>query len=54
MCVQDFIARANGLAGPYAMHTFAFFGAATIVVVALKLVNAFLSLFILSGTNVSN
>jgi hypothetical protein len=53
MCAT-FLGRVSELAGPYALQVLAFFGAATLVVCSLKFLNAFLSLFILSGTNVSS
>jgi hypothetical protein len=49
-----FLSRMNEFAGPSFLQTFVFFGAATIVVWVLKFLNAFLSLFILRGTNVSS
>jgi 17beta-estradiol 17-dehydrogenase / very-long-chain 3-oxoacyl-CoA reductase len=48
MSLPDLAVR---LIGPYALHALTFFGAATVVVCSLKFLNAFLSLFILSGTN---
>lgn len=46
------IARLDAIAGPYALHVLAFFGAFTIVVGLLKFSTAFLSLFVLSGASV--
>lgn len=52
MSTQDIVARLDAVAGPYALHVLAFFGAFTIVVGLLKLSTAFLSIFVLGGTNV--
>lgn len=46
-------ARLNGIVGEYVLHTLAVFGVATLVVTLLKLFNALLSLFVLSGISVS-
>ncbi|KAA8913308.1 hypothetical protein FN846DRAFT_930587 [Sphaerosporella brunnea] len=51
MYVAESLTRTDNFIGPYTTHTLAFLGAATVVVCALKFLNAFLSLFILSGTN---
>lgn len=51
MSVQHLYARLNGIVGEYTLHTLAVFGVATLVVTLLKLFNALLSLFVLSGTN---
>lgn len=51
-CVNEYVTRITSVLGPFAIPALAVFGALSVLSCGYKVTNAFLSLFILSGTNV--
>lgn len=55
MCsLQEIVTKVNLTAGPYALPVLAVVGSLSLLCVGFKFINAFSSLFLLSGTNVSS